>query len=495
MESAEMPRSYPTRGKELIFAACILCSCLLLCNFIIYGGLNLGFAIAAILTIACSVTYLLLNRCRLTVYSSALLVLSLVIAAGFARSDDGFVKFVLASFLLVSVNLALCLLARQNRRDPGTAGSLLDAGFTLFHLGFGELPQSYHGLVNAMRFSGPLGQKAGAIALGAGISLPILVILIPLLMRSDAAFEGLIDLLPDFSASEFFCTVFFGFLLSCILYTRSTALKHYQPTADFQPSAKKGLSPLTVNTVLGVICLVYCAYLFSQLAYFVGGLSGFLPEEYTLAQYARRGFFEMACLCAINLGLIALSIGLCGKAAAPKSSRFLCLFLGVVTEFLVVSASAKMFLYIGSYGLTRLRVLTQVVMLFLALTTALVCIRLFVPKLPYMKTVILSGLILGALVLWLDVDTLVARYNVDAYLSGRTETIDMAHMGSLGNGAVPHIARLAEEAPDAPILWRAQDMLKHRADASEEDFRSWNYAGHLAAKFLPAPEVSGDTAP
>jgi len=245
--------------------------------------------------------------------------------------------------------------------------------------------------------------------------------------------------------------------------------------------------------VLCAIGFVYCVYLFSQLAYFSGGLSGILPEEFTLAQYARRGFFEMAWLCAINLGLIALGTGLCRKTPTPKSTRFLCLFLGAVTEFLVITASAKMFLYIESYGLTRLRVLTQVVMLFLALTTALVCIHLFVPKLSYMKTVVLSGLILGALVLWLDVDTVVARYNVDAYLSGQMETVDVAHLGSLNDGAVAHIVRLAENAADPQTAQMAQDLLDHRYRDIAEDFRGWNYADHAAARHLPEPEVTEDS--
>ena len=152
----------------------------------------------------------------------------------------------------------------------------------------------------------------------------------------------------------------------------------------------------------------------------------------------------------------------------------------------MATASAKMFLYIESYGLTRLRVLTQVVLLFLGLTTGLVAVRLFVPKLPYMKTVVLAGLLLGALVSWVDVDTFVAKYNVDAYLAGDLETVDVSHLSVLGDGAVPHIYRLAQEAPDKEIAHQADATLARSWTQAPEDFRCWNYADHAAMEYLLA---------
>ena len=76
-------------------------------------------------------------------------------------------------------------------------------------------------------------------------------------------------------------------------------------------------------------------------------------------------------------------------------------------------------------GLTRLRLLTEVIMVFLAITTVLVAVWLFVPKMPYMKVVLLTALIIGAVVLWADVDTVVARYNVQAYQTKKLETVDV----------------------------------------------------------------------
>jgi hypothetical protein len=71
-----------------------------------------------------------------------------------------------------------------------------------------------------------------------------------------------------------------------------------------------------------------------------------------MAEYARRGFFEMSWLSTMNLGLICLSIWLIREEKLPRLTKIAGAFIAVITLFLIVTASAKMFLYIGSYGLT-----------------------------------------------------------------------------------------------------------------------------------------------
>jgi hypothetical protein len=122
-------------------------------------------------------------------------------------------------------------------------------------------------------------------------------------------------------------------------------------------------------------------------------------------------------------------------------------------------------------------------MLFFGITTAIVMVWLFVPKLPYMKAVILTALIIGALVIWLDVDTIVASYNVNAYLSGKLD-LDWAYMCSLNSSSAPHIARLAQEAPSGHIRSLAQNYMEHLRPL-EMDLRNWNLADALKQNLLP----------
>lgn len=483
--------AFPTGKKEFIFGLALVITGWLLCNSLFFAGLNLGFAIFAGIAILCSAAYLLFSGCKLTVYSAVLLVCSLIITASFARSDDAFVKFVMFCFLLISVNLGLCLLSGKNRYCPKGLLSILDLINTALVLPLDYLSPSFRGLRDGIRESGTAGKKGGAVLLGLVIAIPLLAIVIPLLISADAAFEALLNKLPDWNFVEILGSIVTGSMLAIFLFARGTALRH-APKASVNAKTRKGLNSLTVNTTLIAVCVVYAVYLVSQLAYFSGGFSGILPKGYSMSAYARRGFFEMAWLCAVNLGIIALAVGLTSaKGPAPLLTKLLSLFLGIVTLFLVVSASAKMFMYIDSYGLTRLRVLTEVIMIWLGLSTAIVCIWLFAPKLPYMKIILVAALLIGAAVAWADVDTVVARYNVTAYQTGKLETIDMEHLDSLGNGAIPYIAllkedsniRIANHAKGLLLQYYGEDYYRTEPTLIE-DFRSWNYVNHTAEQFI-----------
>lgn len=478
-ESTLKPPSAPTEPfgagrKEWIYGLLALICGMMLCNFVIYGGFQLGFAIAMCAYILCATGYLLVSGAKLSLYSGLLLGLSLIIAAGFGRSDDGFVKFVMGCFLTFSLNLGLCLLAGQNRRSPNGFRSLGDAGRAMFTMGYGRLSGGMGGLFRSLKLNGAVAKTVGAVAVGLLILVPVLGIVVSLLVEADAAFESFIDCLPEFQMDETIVTVLLGFCAFCVIYTRAVALLKSEKE---EPVVKerKGIHPITMNTALIGLCLVYALYLVSQLAYFVGGFAGTVPQGYSMAEYARRGFFEMAWLCAINMGLIALAVSLVRKTdhKAPLLTRLLCLFVGLVTLFLVSAASAKMLTYISGYGLTRLRVMTQLIIIFFGLMAVMVSVSLFVKKTRCMPILMIGALLIGGSALWADVDTVVASYNVHAYQTGKLQTVDVAYLWELGSGAVPQIAKLVDDQ-DPEVARQAQWYLS-RSGAYWEDFRSWNY--------------------
>ena len=195
----------------------------------------------------------------------------------------------------------------------------------------------------------------------------------------------------------------------------------------------------------------------------------------------------MSCLCAMNLGLIALAVGLVEKdIGISKLTRCICLFIGLISIFLVATASAKMLMYIGSYGLTRARVTTEVFMLWLAVTTVLVCVWLFRQKLPYMKISMVLALSLCAALFWADVDARVAQYNVRAYQSGKLETVDVGYLDSLSSGAVPYLHELTTDA-DREVAARARLALEALAQynrAEDYDLLDWNLTRARALEIL-----------
>ena len=485
MESRPMPQYggyvpppryvFPMGKRELLLSGGVLLSALLLAGSLFYHGAQLGFSLGAAGLLVCSLAYLKKAGHRPGGYAAALLGLSLLIIGSFPFSDDGVLKFLAICALLAVPGLAFSVMAGKHKRDTNGFASVFEGLRTLFSYGFGQMGAAGRGIRQGVRECGRAGKTGGAVALGLLLAVPVVAVLIPLLVSADAAFEGMLKLLPEFRWQKTVVTAVSGTFLAYIFYTRTAAL-HYLPKAAAPEKVRKGLHALTVNTVLVAAAVVYLAYLVSQLAYFVGGFAGILPKGYTLAEYARRGFFEMGWLCAINLLLIACAVALVtARGSVPLATRLLCLFVGLVTLFLVAAASAKMFLYIESYGLTRLRVLTEVFMVWLVLTTVFVCVWLFRPKAGYMKQAVVLALALGAVLLWCDVDAFVARYNVRAYQNGRLETVDMTHLDGLSAGAVPYIAELTEDA-DAGIARRAVTILESKARRFDRDTdpRGWN---------------------
>ena len=477
------PVTFPTGKGELLFGAWTLIFSLLLCNCLFFSGAGLGFGLAALALLGGTWYYLRRRGHRFGWYETALLSLCAVIAAGFIVIGDMSTKISMVLLLMAVPSLGFCIAAGQNRYRPEGFRTLLDSPRATFGLGFGCMGEMGRGVRDAFRAAGTLGKNTGAVGLGLLIAVPVVAMMIPLLISADAAFEGLLDLLPELELNEALFTAIVGGLLGTVLYTRGVAL-HHNPKSETAPKPIKGIHPLTVNTILIAVTVVYLAYLASQLAYFVGGFSGILPEDFTMAEYARRGFFEMSELCAINLGIIALAVGLVKKEkGTPGLTRILCLFIGLITVFLVCTASAKMFMYIGSYGLTRARVVTEGFMLWLAVTTVLVCIWLFREKLPYMKLSLVLGLALCAAFFWADVDARVAQYNVRAYQSGRLATVDVRYLSTLSSGAVPYLRELTEDE-DPEVAEQADDALTNYYLGNAVDLRGWNWGAWQAAQIL-----------
>lgn len=203
---------------------------------------------------------------------------------------------------------------------------------------------------------------------------------------------------------------------------------------------------LTVAFTVLPILIVYVVFFISQWQYYVSGFGGTLPEGVlNHAEYARNGFFELCAVSAINFVIIAV-ISLFmrregkGNGAVYKT---VVLVLSLMTLVLIGTAMAKMMLYIGQYGLTAKRVLASWVMITLALLFLVIILRLFTAK---MKPLSVSAFVCAFMVLVLamsNYNAVIAEYNVERYISGESETVDVKSLVKLGTAAVPSMTRLA----------------------------------------------------
>ena len=237
--------------------------------------------------------------------------------------------------------------------------------------------------------------------------------------------------------------------------------------------------------------------MFSQLAYFFSAFKGFLPEgyEFNVSTYARRGFFEMSAIAAINFliifGALLLSRKKNQKMCIP--SRLICLFISVFTLIIIVTAISKMVLYIQGFGMTRLRITTSAFMVFLGIVFLSVILRLFISKVKVLRAALVTAstvlLILGVV----NVDHVVAAYNYHAYKNKVLETIDVKTIYNLGEEGVPYLVRLLEEDDDIDVLVTSREYITRSISntyyETEYDYETSTYK--ILGKRYDKPENFG----
>ena len=215
----------------------------------------------------------------------------------------------------------------------------------------------------------------------------------------------------------------------------------------------KSIQKAHVVTVLAAvlpILFLYVIFFISQWKYYMSAFSGKLPVGLSYADYAREGFFQLCMVSFINMVIIVF-VQLFMDGQKPMVAKIKC---GIVISYaactlvLIATAISKMVLYIDSYGLTQKRVYSSWLMVVLAILFVVAVVKQFVKKLNAVAVSMAVVVVAFGILALSNVDGLIARYNVDRYLEGSLETVDVWAMRGLGDAAVPELTRLLEELED-----------------------------------------------
>ncbi|MCQ2462623.1 MAG: DUF4173 domain-containing protein [Clostridia bacterium] len=298
-------------------------------------------------------------------------------------------------------------------------------------------------LRSSMHMADSKNKKTGKIILGVCISVPLAIILMAILKKSDAAFEGLLKKIVS-APNDILWIIIEGLIVFPFIFSFAFATRKKLDREKPEPVEKRFLDSTVINTVLCAVSIVYVIYLISQLSYFMGAFGGILPESFSYAEYARRGFFELCVIAGINLVIIFISGALTKVTDGKRDSlnKALSLFICIFTLLIIATAEAKIVMYIGKYGMTHMRVLPACFLVMLAICFVCAVIRIFNRSFEYMKVLIICGSIMLIAVSAADVDKTIARYNIEKYLN-HTLT-DLSGIENLGPSATPEIYRLLE---------------------------------------------------
>jgi len=297
-------------------------------------------------------------------------------------------------------------------------------------------------------------RNIATVVCGIFIALVPTCVVVFLLMRADVAFEFVMDkvlsfILPDSDDLPLdIITVILGVPCGLFIFgafrnsvvSRETAQSRIGSAAAV--GGMKICPPLMCVSVLVPLCLVYAVFFFSQLVYLtsapletVEGLTG-------VAYYARRGFFDLCRVAAVNAAAAALVL------MFGRQNRLTKIMLTVLSSFTValgILALVKMCLYIDCFGLTVNRIYPTVFILLLSVCFVLLIVSLYRPLkfVTLCAVVCMSGVFVT---LAFDPDAVVGRYNVGRYLDGTLESVDLHHIEDLSPSASVYLVPLLDDA-------------------------------------------------
>lgn len=331
------------------------------------------------------------------------------------------------------------------------------------------------------------GQRARSLAAaGAGLlaAVPILILFGSLFSQADPLFERTIrrllfvdlDVLAPHVVTIGVATwLTAGFLRWAFVGT---------PYAE--PAVSKGLRVgiAAIGAAIGAVALLFLLFVVLQVRYLFGGdalVQG--PTVLSYAEYARRGFFELAWVAGLSLPLLLLAEWLVDKddRRGVRTFRLLAVVMLGLLGVIVASALFRMRLYVAAYGLTELRLYVTAFMPWLTVVFGWFAATVLRGRRTHFAAgAIGAGLAFVLILNVLDPDAVIARSNL-ARAAG-PQPIDAAYVGSLSADALPVVfAALPALAPaDQCALSRALHE-RWKGRRADED---WNLSRAAAAREL-----------
>ena len=441
----EHKASFDFTMKDKIFTALFFVLSMMMVDFVMFHGFNLGFTISFVLMFIVSTAYLFKKENKVSLFSVISGILSLAGSITFTLYHDYFVNAVMLLLIMGLFTIYVCGLSNTFTHNEGSVKILINMLEGIFFS-----PEHYSDIRRSAVSSYSKGKNVKSIVLGILISIPVLIVVVPLLASGDAAFSGLLSKTFE-NIGIYVAELFVAAALAVYMIPYFIVKNKRLGVREVKQRNFKGvISSSLTATFLSVISVTYLVYLFSQLAYFFSAFSGFLPEGYafTESEYARRGFFEMFAICVINFVIITLA-GILSKknekGRIPMSVKALSVFIILFSTLLLVTAMAKMKLNIEIFGLTKNRVMVSIFMIMMFVAIVFYVIHIFAPKFSYMQSVVIICSVLFVSPVFCNIDGGIAKYNTEKYLSGELKSVDVDYLYSLSDSAYPYILELSDD--------------------------------------------------
>ena len=256
------------------------------------------------------------------------------------------------------------------------------------------------------------------VLLGILISIPALLVIIPILAQADTEFRSLVDTILDALGEDFRILIWrgiVGILLGAFMFGTlygGVYKRHVKEEECIRFHEESGrvfrfVPDIAVLTFGIIVSAVYVLFIGLQARYLFSAFFGILPEAYTYAQYARQGFFELCVIALLNASFLIAMNG-CAKTPRRKNRGLLLEngILGALTLLLLTTAASKLGMYIVAYGFTVKRCISSIFLIWLFLVFILVLIYQK-KNIPLVRWSVFAGAVFVTLLCVLPVEQIV----------------------------------------------------------------------------------------
>ncbi|WMJ22401.1 DUF4173 domain-containing protein [Paludicola sp. MB14-C6] len=485
----EKPKIVYSKVERIAALLCLLFGYFFI-KFVFLGHENVFTAFYFITFSIFSLIYY--KNCHISINFKSVMFFLLVnlFSMNYLITDNGMIAFLDTVFIILAIiywNYYTCQNENKKFLSNHFCLDLLNAAIVLPFAHFVEAPKAM--------FSNSKSKKNGKlklILLGLIIALPITLVIGGLLLAADSLFENMMSFaLKDISSSvvTFIMQVILGIPVALYLFGLlfSNARKKHQQYIPDESKAKVTKSmrvvPSTIlYTAVTPICVLYALFFIAQAGYFLSAFQSYLPEGFSYAEYARRGFFELCVVAILNLFILILLNGLCKwkTEKKPNGLKAYTIILSVFTLMLITTALSKMILYINAYGFTLLRVYTSWFMILLGVIFIIILLKAVFDKINVVKQSVIAFLILFTILSFSNIDGLIAKYNVEWFETGKIEEMDISMLYQLSDSAVPYVIPLTKHKNEQ-IAKESQeylDLFIHKYE--KQKWTNFNLSSYLA---------------
>ncbi|MBN2451140.1 MAG: DUF4173 domain-containing protein [Lentisphaeria bacterium] len=227
-----------------------------------------------------------------------------------------------------------------------------------------------------------------------------------------------------------------------------------------------------------------------DIRYLWGGAA--LPDGMTYARYAHRGAYPLV-VTALLAAVFVLAVFRTGAEGTrwQTARRLVFLWLGQ-NVFLTLSAAFRLYLYVGAYSLTRLRLAAGLWMFLVGLGLVFIGWRILRRRdndwLVKVNLATLVGLLYVCC--FANIDGRIAWYNVlhCEEIARGGPVLDLGYIRRLGSDALPALDWYRAGTVGEPRV-RAEallDSLRERLWCHRDDWRGWTLQRHRLARGFPA---------